>query len=114
MKNNFLKKAISAVLAATMLVSTSQLAVVTAFAANGTKQTLHNAAKVTMTGEDIIKQELAARVPVTKDRTAINENSEAAVYKDGKIVDVKLVYKTDYVEQMLHYSKEWSFLPSIN
>ena len=36
------------------------------------------------------------------------------VEKDGKIVDVKLVYKTDYVEQMLHYSKEWSFLPSIN
>ena len=36
------------------------------------------------------------------------------VEKDGEIVDVKLVYKTDYVEQMLHYSKEWSFLPSIN
>lgn len=36
------------------------------------------------------------------------------VEKDGKIIDVKLVYKTDYVEQMLHYSKEWSFLPSIN
>ena len=36
------------------------------------------------------------------------------VEKDGKIVDVKLVYKTDYVEQMLHYSKEWSFLPSLN
>ena len=36
------------------------------------------------------------------------------VEKDGKIVDVKLVYKTDYVEQMLHYSNEWSFLPSLN
>lgn len=36
------------------------------------------------------------------------------VEKDGEIVDVKLVYKNDYVEQMLHYSKEWSFLPSIN
>ncbi len=36
------------------------------------------------------------------------------VEKDGEIVDVKLIYKTDYVEQMLHYSKEWSFLPSIN
>ncbi len=36
------------------------------------------------------------------------------VEKDGKIVDVKLVPKYDYVEQMLHYSKEWSFLPSIN
>ncbi|MBO5275568.1 MAG: dihydrofolate reductase [Alistipes sp.] len=36
------------------------------------------------------------------------------VEKDGEIVDVKLIYKTNYVEQMLHYSKEWSFLPSIN
>lgn len=36
------------------------------------------------------------------------------VEQDGKIVDVKLVPKTDYIEQMLHYSAEWSFLPSIN
>ncbi len=36
------------------------------------------------------------------------------VEEDGKIVDVKLIYKTDYTEQMLHYSKEWSFLPSLN
>ena len=36
------------------------------------------------------------------------------VEKDGKIVDVKLIYKTDFTEQMLHYSKEWSFLPSLN
>ena len=36
------------------------------------------------------------------------------VEQDGKIVDVKLVPKYDYVEQMLHYSKEWSFLPSFN
>ena len=36
------------------------------------------------------------------------------VEKDGKIVDVKLVPKSDFTEQMLHYSKEWSFLPSIN
>ena len=36
------------------------------------------------------------------------------VEKDGKIVDVKLIYKTDYTEQMLHYSKDWSFLPTLN
>ncbi len=36
------------------------------------------------------------------------------VEQDGKIVDVKLVPKSDFTEQMLHYSKEWSFLPSIN
>ena len=36
------------------------------------------------------------------------------VEQNGKIVDVKLVPKYDYVEQMLHYSKKWSFLPSEN
>ena len=36
------------------------------------------------------------------------------IEQDGKIVDVKLVPKSDFTEQMLHYSKEWSFLPSIN
>ena len=36
------------------------------------------------------------------------------VEQDGKIVDVKLVPKRDYIEQMLHYSSKWSFLPSIN
>ena len=36
------------------------------------------------------------------------------IEKDGEIVDVKLVAKTDYIEQMMHYSNEWSFLPSIN
>ena len=36
------------------------------------------------------------------------------VEKDGQIVDVKLIYKTDYTEQMLHYSKDWSFLPTLN
>ena len=36
------------------------------------------------------------------------------IEKDGEIVDVKLIAKSDYIEQMMHYSKEWSFLPSIN
>ena len=36
------------------------------------------------------------------------------VEKDGQIVDVKLVYKNNYTEQMLHYSKDWSFLPTLN
>ncbi len=36
------------------------------------------------------------------------------VEQDGKSVDVKLIYKSDFTEQMLHYSKEWSFLPSLN
>lgn len=36
------------------------------------------------------------------------------VEKDGEIVDVKIVYKSDFTEQMLHYSNQWSFLPSLN
>ena len=36
------------------------------------------------------------------------------VENNGEIVDVKLIYKSNYVEQMLGYSKEYSFLPSIN
>ena len=36
------------------------------------------------------------------------------VEKDGEIVDVKLIYKTNYIEQMMEYSTKWSFLPSIN
>ena len=43
----------------------------------------------------------------------VNPDYELVV-KDGEIVDVKLVPQYDYVEQMLHYSKEWSFLPSFN
>ena len=36
------------------------------------------------------------------------------VEKDGQIVDVEISYPTNYAEQHLHYSKEYSFLPSLN
>ena len=36
------------------------------------------------------------------------------VMENGKVMDVKLVYKYNYTEQMLDYSKNYSFLPSIN
>ena len=36
------------------------------------------------------------------------------VEKDGKIVDVEIVYNDSYVDQMLEYSKNYSFLPSKN
>lgn len=36
------------------------------------------------------------------------------VEKDGKVVDVKISYPADYVEQMLGYSKNYSFLPHVN
>ena len=36
------------------------------------------------------------------------------VEKDGEIVDVVVSYPANYVEQHLHYSKDYSFLPSMN
>ena len=36
------------------------------------------------------------------------------VEKEGRIVDVKISYPADYVEQMLGYSKNYSFLPDVN
>lgn len=36
------------------------------------------------------------------------------VEKDGKIVDVKISYPANYVEQMLDYSTNYSFLPNVN
>ena len=36
------------------------------------------------------------------------------VEEDGKIVDVKISYPNNYVEQMLGYSRDYSFLPNVN
>ncbi|MBP3331483.1 MAG: dihydrofolate reductase [Tidjanibacter sp.] len=36
------------------------------------------------------------------------------VIKDGKIVDVKVSYNENYIEQMLNYSHNFSFLPTLN
>jgi dipeptidyl-peptidase III len=36
------------------------------------------------------------------------------VMKDGKIVDVKIEYPNNFTEQMLEYSKNYSYLPAIN
>ena len=36
------------------------------------------------------------------------------VEKNGKPVDVRIVYPESYVEQMLHYSKDYSYLPTRN
>ena len=36
------------------------------------------------------------------------------VEKDGEIVDVVVSYPANYAEQHLHYSKDYSFLPSMN
>ncbi len=36
------------------------------------------------------------------------------VKENGKVVDVKLVYKDDYTEQQLYYAEKYSFLPMVN
>lgn len=36
------------------------------------------------------------------------------VERDGRVVDVKVTYPNDYVEQMLGYSRDYSFLPTEN
>ena len=36
------------------------------------------------------------------------------VEQDGRVVDVKISYPANYVQQMLRYSKEYSFLPNVN
>ena len=42
-------------------------------------------------------------------------NPEYELVMDGdKIVDVKVSYPANYIEQHLHYSKDYSFLPSLN
>ena len=34
--------------------------------------------------------------------------------KDGKIVDIKVSYETNFEQQMINYSKNYSFLPTFN
>ncbi len=36
------------------------------------------------------------------------------VEKDGEVIDVKISYPADYTKQMLGYSKNYSFLPTLN
>ena len=36
------------------------------------------------------------------------------VMEDDKIVDIKIEYPTDFVKQMMDYSKKYSFLPTYN
>lgn len=36
------------------------------------------------------------------------------VEKDGKVTDVKILYPNNYAEQMMGYSRNYSFLPNIN
>ena len=44
----------------------------------------------------------------------VNPEYELVTDAEGKVVDVKISYPANYVEQHLHYGKEYSFLPSFN
>ncbi len=44
----------------------------------------------------------------------VNPQYTPVLDADGKIVDVKIDYPTDYVQQMLTYSSDYSFLPNRN
>ena len=44
----------------------------------------------------------------------VNPEYELVLGENGEIVDVKVTYPANYVEQHLHYAKNYSFLPSMN
>jgi len=44
----------------------------------------------------------------------MNPKLDLVIDKDGSITDVKISYPDDFLDQMLHYDKTYSFLPLIN
>lgn len=44
----------------------------------------------------------------------VNPEYELVTDKNGKVVDVKISYPANYIEQHLKYGKEYSFLPTLN
>ena len=44
----------------------------------------------------------------------VNPEYELVTDAEGKVVDVKISYPANYIEQHLYYGKEYSFLPSFN
>ena len=44
----------------------------------------------------------------------VNPEYELVLGENGEIVDVKITYPANYVEQHLYYAKNYSFLPSMN
>ena len=44
----------------------------------------------------------------------VNPEYELVTDAEGKVVDVKISYPANYIEQHLYYGKEYSFLPSLN
>ena len=44
----------------------------------------------------------------------MNPKLDLVIDKDGSITDVQISYPDDFLDQMLHYDKTYSFLPLIN
>ena len=84
MKKTILIKAISTALVLVMLLNSIQLVAVTAFAAEATNNETTSTAKE-LTLFESIEKEMEERSTITKDRSAIKAQSQAAVYVDGKL-----------------------------
>lgn len=87
MKKTVFTKVISAALTIAMLLGSVQLTAITAFAkehieANSNVSATKNA-EIALTSAEAIEKEMAGRHAITKDRSAISANSQAAVYVDG-------------------------------
>ena len=84
MKKTILIKAISTALVLVMLLSSIQLAAVTVFAVETTNNET-TSTKKELTLFESIEKEMEERSTITKDRSAIKAQSQAAVYVDGKL-----------------------------
>ena len=84
MKKTILTKVISTVLTLVMVLSSVQLTAVTVFAAETDNNALTPEQKRVALFQSIEK-EMEERSTITKDRSAISANSQAAVYVDGKL-----------------------------
>ena len=85
MKQSILKKVISAILTVAMLLSSVQLTVITVLAEETDNNTQTAPEEKKLTLSESIEKEMAERSPITKDRSAISQASQAAVYVDGKL-----------------------------
>ena len=84
MKKTILVKIMSTALALVMLLSSVQLTALTVFAADTTNDKTTSTAKE-LTLFESIEKEMEERSTITKDRSAIKAQSQAAVYVDGKL-----------------------------
>ena len=85
MKRSIFTKLISTVLALVMLIGSVQITAITAFAVETDKNTSTTSTEKELSLSESIEKEMAERPYITKDRSAISANVQAAVYVDGKL-----------------------------